>query len=398
LRDPRKQLTLRAIARSGFLFSNWSGSIESSANPLRFLPSTNLTLQANFVVNPFGAVSGGYNGLFYVGDDTDGVRHETSGAVSFRLSNLGSFSGHLLLAGQRLAFSGRFALDGRATNAVRRAGTNVLSLELALDLGGGSDRVLGHVNAAQGNWSAELSGDRAPTYAGASASPYRGQYTLLLTNRDSATRLGDSFGTVSVNAHGRLSLSGSLADNTRVSQSVPISKDGQWPLYVGLYGRKGSLLSWVAIGTNPPPAASVSGALSWIRPGLAGASHYPEGFISTQDITGSSYVPPGTNKVLELDLGELRADGGDLGGSFTNIVALGFRHTVTNLTAAQPLALSFTLRNGLFKGTWKVNDGGVNRTLGLKGALLQRQNRGAGYFLGTNESGRVQLQEAAGPN
>ncbi|HXJ72653.1 MAG TPA: Ig-like domain-containing protein, partial [Candidatus Dormibacteraeota bacterium] len=333
-RDPGQELSLQAISKPGFLFSNWSGNIESTANPLRFFPSSNMRLQANFVVNPFEPVLGNYNGLFYVGDTTNGVSHETSGAVSFLLSKLGSYSGHLVLAGRRFSFSGRFDLEGRTTNIVKRTGTNALWLDLALDLGGGSDRVVGHVTDPQGGWTAELSGDRALIYSGSNPWPYQGHYTLVFTNRDSAIQLGDSFGTVNIN-RGRITLSGSLADNTPVTQSVPISKDGQWPLYVALYGGKGSLLSWVAVGTNSSSAESMAGALSWIRPSLPGASNYPDGFISMQGVVGSIYVPPGTNKVLDLDLGELSVEGGNLESSYTNLVALGSANTVTNLTATQ---------------------------------------------------------------
>jgi uncharacterized repeat protein (TIGR02543 family) len=392
-RDPRKELSLLAIAKPGFLFSHWSGSVESGANPLRFLPASNMTLHANFGVNVLEPVSGNYNGLFY---ETDSVRHPTSGAVSFLLSKLGSYSGHLVLAGRRFPFTGRFDLNGRATNEVKRTGTNALVLELALDLSGGSDRVLGRVIDPQGTWSAELSGDRAPTYSGAgtSTSPYQGRYTVVFTNRDPAIAIGNSFGTVNINSRGRVTFSGSLADNTAATQSATISKDGQWPLYISLYGGKGSLLSWVDVSTNPAPAASMSGALSWIKPSQANATLYPDGFDSTQDIAGSIYVAPGTNKVLDLDLGKLSVDGGNLLSPFANDVALGSRNILTNLTPAQPLVLRFTLSTGLFKGTLKVTDGQVSRTLTLKGASLQHQNRGAGYFLGTNQSGTVHLQAA----
>jgi len=43
-------------------------------------------------------------------------------------------------------------------------------------------------------------------------------------------------------------------------------------------------------------------------------------------------------------------------------------------------------------GTVKLNDSGVSKKLSFKGAVLQRQNIAAGFFLGTNQSGSVRLE------
>jgi hypothetical protein len=55
--------------------------------------------------------------------------------------------------------------------------------------------------------------------------------------------------------------------------------------------------------------------------------------------------------------------------------------------SANSLTLSITLTNGVFSGSVKVP--GTTRTNTFKGALLQNQNSGTGYFLGTNQSGWV---------
>jgi hypothetical protein len=90
------------------------------------------------------------------------------------LISSGKYTGKLQLAGKRLPFSGQFGLDGKATNAVPRPGTNTLSMELTLD----SDQVHGEVSDSVAGWEAELMGDRAPVYTGTSTSPYAGNYTL----------------------------------------------------------------------------------------------------------------------------------------------------------------------------------------------------------------------------
>ena len=55
--------TVQARPAPGNLFSSWSGDLTSAASRLTFLMQSNLTLQANFVTNPFIAVHGAYAGF-----------------------------------------------------------------------------------------------------------------------------------------------------------------------------------------------------------------------------------------------------------------------------------------------------------------------------------------------
>src|SRR4029434_2446335 len=121
--------TITATPAAGFDFTGWTGGLNSTASQLRFVMQPNLLLEANFVLNPLPSASGSYNGLFYV---EDSVRHESSGAFAFRLMPSGNYSGQAQLAGKRLPFKGQFGVDGKATNEVKRPGTNNLSMELML--------------------------------------------------------------------------------------------------------------------------------------------------------------------------------------------------------------------------------------------------------------------------
>jgi hypothetical protein len=393
--------TITAAPAAGFAFSGWTGGLTASEARLTFTMQPNLVLEANFVVNPLESASGNYNGLFYV---EDGVQHETSGAFTFRLIASGKYTGKLQLAGKRLPFSGQFGLDGKATNAVPRPGTNALSMELTLD----SEQVHGEVSDPVAGWEAELMGDRAPVYTGTSTSPYAGNYTLLVTKEDESDEaglaasepdleIGTGFGTLKVDAKGKAAFRVTLADGTAVAQTVPISKAGLWPLYVSLYGGKGSILSWVSLSTNPAPEASLYGELNWSKPAQTAAKYYPDGFNAEMDIVGSIYHAPGTNRVLEIDMGIVSFEGGNLTEELENMVTLGANNKVTNLTTNRPLTLKIAVPTGLFSGTLKTDDGGVKKTLTFKGAILQRQNLGAGFFLGTDESGSVHLENSGSP-
>jgi hypothetical protein len=195
---------------------------------------------------------------------------------------------------------------------------------------------------------------------------------------------------VVVAANGKMSFSGKLGDGTPVAQSVALSKDGFWPWRVALLGGKGSILSWTRFNTDPAPAPSLGGVLHWFKPTLSTARYYTNGFAFQTAVEGSIYLPPGTNYVMQLaPFGEVDFMGGNLAGSFTNIMSLAALNRVLNLTPEQPLTLTFSLATGRLQGSVTLTNAGQRVTRSFQGALLQRQNFGSGYFMGTNQSGRV---------
>jgi hypothetical protein len=61
----------------------------------------------------------------------------------------------------------------------------------------------------------------------------------------------------------------------------------------------------------------------------------------------------------------------------------------SQVTSSGKLSLSISTTSGLFKGS--VVNPATKKTIPISGAVLQKQNIGAGYFLGTNEIGGVYL-------
>jgi hypothetical protein len=377
----------------GYIFSNWTarppgGGLAvplTSGKRLNFLMRSNLTLRANFVPNPFLARIGSYSGIFYA---SAGVQHERSGFFTLALRSGGGYSADLQLAGQRFGLSGKFTLDGRATNTVVRDGSNDVRVEWTLNLGHGPIHDLfGRVASADGAWEADLIGDRAPVY-GPNASPYRGRYTFIIPGtRDAAIPnlpAGDGFGALRVETNGMLNLEGALADNTPITQSAQVSSNGVWPLYVSLYSGRGSLLGWVTLNTNPHPADSLTSVrLSWIKPPL-GSGFYADGFELETTLIGSRYVK--TPPILPLSNAVLAFMGGNLDAPVTNCVTL---TTNSAVIGCDPQALTVVVArsNGIFSGTLTLTN--IDHALSFRGAVLQRQTNGSGFFLGTNQSGRV---------
>ena len=379
-----KRYIVTALPGVGQVFSNWSGSLGTNSPRLSFLMQTGLVLRANFVPNPFIPVKGTYNGLFH---DTNVVLHESSGFFTALVTDRGTFTGSLQSNGKRLPLTGQFDLEGMVIKTVPRPGTNALTVELQLDLSNGTDQITGRIS--DGIWEAELVADRAVFSALTNpATNYAGKYTLVIPGDANAAASpgGDGFGTASVDKAGSVTFSASLADGTATTQRVPVSKDGHWPLYGSLYGGRGSILSWVRF--DPEPTNGFEGALTWIKPALPLTRYYPGGFTNETSVIGSRYVPPVgvTNRVLTFTNGLVGFTGGNLMQPFTNDVTLRLNNKVTN-GSSNKLVLTIVPATGLFNGTAMTPDTG--RTIVFKGALLQRQDFGAGYFLDTNRIGQV---------
>lgn len=378
----------RAKAASKHFFTGWSGSIVSTNNPVSFTMQPDFLLEGNFVPSPFIAVAGSYNGLFL---ETEARRHERSGFINVRLAELGAFSAKLVLGHQRLSCSGRFSLDGQATCEIPRAGAPPLTVTLAVDLSGESDQITGTVG--DGQWAASLLADRARFQKTGNPAPQRGRYTMIVPGDDTDASNqpgGDSFATVTIDAGGNVRLSGTLADDSKMSQGALLSKNGWWPLYARLYSGAGSALSWVAFAESPE--ANFAGVFDWIKPARSNTRLHTNGFAVQREFSGSSYRAPtnAMDRVLTFSQGKVSFSAGNLGEAFEELVTLGDGNKVTD-NGTNHLRLSIAPATGLFRGSVMPPD--AARSVSFRGALHQKQNYGAGFFLGTNQSGRVRLSE-----
>src|SRR5439155_7045417 len=133
----------------------------------------------------------------------------------------------------------------------------------------------------------------------------------------------------------------------------------------------------------------LQGLLLWSKPDGVVGPFYPAGFTNEVIALGSRYAaPPGRMRVLNLSNGVVRLQGGNLLAPATNEFVLEPR---TRLTIASPnpdrLALTLSAKTGQTRGSF-VNPQ-TRRRSAIRGVLLDKQNSGAGYFLGTNRSGSV---------
>lgn len=404
--------TLTAAAGHNWLFSNWVGgttlpySVLSPSSSYTFAMQSNLVLQANFVTNPFLAVAGVYNGLFY---PSNGVTEASSGFISVTIASnsMGAYTAKLLLDGASNSFSGSFDLTGTAQTNLTRRGKTPLSVTLSLDFNPADALLGGAVSDAAAGWNSAILADRAVFSASANpATNYAGQFTLLLppgANAPVGSPDGCGYAAITNTLGGISTLGGALADGTPFLWSAPIARNGGVPLYQSLYSGKGSLLGWIYFTNGPPQNVSVNSSFSWIKPAVAGAL-YPLGFTNliAQGVAGSPYTNTARAgvPVLNLTSATLVLSNGNLAGGsliFTNIGTNSSSHNnLTNLdagTALGPtnhLVIAINTNNGLLTVTFQAT--GVKTNTLAHGAVLQNQTNAAGYFLGTDQSGAIWLE------
>ncbi len=380
-----KKYKVTAVPKAKNVFVNWVGgtnqpySILTNSAGYTFAMQSNLVLEANFVTNVFLAAQGTYRGLFA---PTNTARQQTnSGAFLFSVTSSGAVSGNLDLGGHTVPLSGKFDLDGTATNIVSKKDP---SLTTTLQLDFADQSVSGTVS--NDTFTAELNGFRDEFSSSDKATEFEGQYTLVIpgTNDPTVGPFGTSYGMVKVDDLGNITLAGSLADGTAISQSSVVSQDGYWPLYVSLYGGKGSLWGWNYF-TNHTLASAP--ALSWINAtNSARAAVYRSGFTNQQAVlTGELYDSTFT---WPADLTVILEEG-DLPFAITNGVAIGSGDNIVltnSLDETNKLILTIHQSTGVISGSF-ANPASPKQAIKVNGVILEGQTNAQGYFLGTNQSG-----------
>ena len=382
-----KSYSMTAKPGFGYLFVNWTdggGNMLSTAQTLKFTVQTNLTVAANFILNPFNATAGPYAGLFY---DTNGVATTSAGFASISATALGGFTAKLTpLAGKPVSFSGNFTIGGVFSNSVSIKGSTPFLVQLQMDQP--NDRIIGSISNS--GWTAQLEADRAP-FSPARPAPQGGKnYTLVIPGgADSSVQPGgNGYGTVKVDVSGNVIFTGALGDGAKAAQKTTISKDGRWPFFVAPYKGLGGILGWLTFTTNLANT-DISGSLNWMVQPQQKAKLYPGGFSfpNTIQVLGSVYSFTNGLPLLNLPAGGASIlQQGNLPESFTNHFTLGSN----NKTASSDgLSVTITTKTGLFKGT--ARDPNNGKSVLINGVLLQKQNSAYGTFLGTDQSGPVYL-------
>ncbi len=377
-------LHMQAIPASDWTFTGWTGATNSTNANLTFTMTDNAQLTANFAPNPLHFVRGTYNGLIM---NLNNIERDSSGAFTLMVNNPNTYVLTFTVGGTHATATGKIDNNGQA-NFTARAGGNTYTGTLQLDLSGVSDQVTGDINSPI---TATLVGDRNVFNSQTNLCPFAGNYTMIVSSN--AVVEGQGVATIAVDAGGNLRMTGTLADNTPISQSTTISKAGWWPMFVSLSGNKGSFTGWINI-TNIPQS-SLNGNANWFHPQSTHGAYSNEFSLRTP-VVGSLFIQPPTGVSIMAWTDGFATFTGDnlplpvssgLTWSSNNTINVDFNDFTFKVGS------SGTLRGTLIRPVTHQQDT-------VQGVILQKTNWSGGFFLDSGVSGSFYMAEdlTAGTN
>jgi hypothetical protein len=370
------------VASNGYIFSNWSGSLNTYSNPLSFYMSNGTIFEATFVANPFlDYYRGPYNGLFM---QTNGVTEQTAGMLKgLMVSGKGNYTGTLLIGGAGYGLGGKFNVFGQATNLIDRPRIEGGPLHVELNLltvSNAPAELTGTVSGANGEtpWMSPLIADLAAVTTNSA------RYTLTIgpdTNNPAPNSIpvGDGYALLS-DHRGMVTIGGALADGTIFSQSVPASGEQEVPVYAHFDGGKGLVLGWINLGTN------ATGPLCWIYPGKRGTM-FTNAVTNINPVNLSPWInkPPTNMLPNSLQLVEM-AEGA---APQTNTYALTVGNNYQLGVASGPTGLNGSINPKTGQLTLILGSGAGMIT--AHGAVLLNTTNGGGYFSTNTVYGAILL-------
>jgi hypothetical protein len=363
--------TIVAIPNQGATFLGWTGTYETNSPQLTFVADADVVLIANFSFTPSAAT---YSGLFYT---SNAVEFLKSGAISITTTKSGKYSGSVQYGAKKYSFTG--ILDDAGAD-----GRGIPNSPLFLEFQTGTDHITGTIG--DGDWLADLYMDRGVYNSKTNPASFAGHYTLLFPGSGDVTNsdlpFGDGYGIVTIDTAGKVRLSGSLADGTKVSQSSVVTSDRHWPLYVPLYKGQGQLLSWQTVADTGDK--DIGGDYSWIKPADDRSKVYPDGFAFQTNAFGSFYNPA-LSPITGFEDALVILSGG---GLITNLQTGVFVTNKVYAVGTNKFSMILNVPTGTFKGS--TMNPATGKPISFNGVVLQKQGYGSGYFLSTNQtSGKV---------
>jgi hypothetical protein len=132
--------------------------------------------------------------------------------------------------------------------------------------------------------------------------------------------------------------------------------------------------------------AAIDSTVNWFKPALPADHFYPAGFSTALASTGSLYVSPTAGGPSVATNAQLTLGGGNLTSNIVkNIVIDAAGNVTVSPTGADNLTLLIAPKTGQFIGSFFNTS--THKAVVLNGLLLQINSSGAGFFLGTNQSG-----------
>ena len=349
---------------------------------------------------------------------TNARTNENAGFTKITLAKGGAFSGAIVMGGQKFALKGKTTDTGVITFSSTGNNSIVLDRKVGADLILGLSIQIGDVPS----FKATIKPAGVSSYAGftATRSIYDGKTALVPTTlldpftdkgKHTAAFLalaapnqglsaaqfpqGDGIGFLTISKNGDVKMKGKLADGTSFSMASSLLVGDTIPLYVPLYGGKGSL-SGVATARSQSTSDIDGSGFFWSRPSIAKPLHdgWPAGIAV--DILGAKLLPKATPLFPALTAGD--ADGNaavDLSDATLGIKAVNVdaKNKVTVITpATDKLKVSASASSGKWSGSFTSPT--TTKTVKFSGVILRKAGFATGYYLDGIPGGGVRLSPA----
>jgi T5SS/PEP-CTERM-associated repeat protein len=321
----------------------------------------------------------------------DPANHDSGGVFTIRLGSRDRFSTRFILGGHKFSLKGEFDASGQFSQSIARAGASPLTVTLQRPAD-----VTGVISGtiSDGVHTIAIAADRAnPLNSKKNPAPQAGKYTAVLQFDASVSDSpqANGIGVVKVSKTGAIRFTGTLPDGTTLSQGSALSRAGEWPLFISLYKKQGSLVGTLQFRNEG--GSDFDGLVRWSRPATPENSVQTAGFFAMLPTIGSRYVaPPARNAILDLPTGgTVTLSDADLVPGLSKNVTL-IPPDKFMVTDAGPDGLTFraTAANGLLFPQFTHPVTGL-LTKG-RSVVIQKQNFGSGFFLRPGGVGSFELQ------
>jgi len=370
--------SLTAIAQPNSIFQSWTLATPDddgvpdveTAPALSFTMLNGLSVSATFITNPYPAMAAAYNEVLRDGSG------RPVGLVGFTISKTGAAAGAVQLGGSTYRFSG--PLNGLGFLNTTLA-TGAINFSVQAGLGAGNR----HLVASLADTNAMVLGTASMPEGG--APDLAGTYALVFPpdSTQAGSPQGNGFASLTVTSQGAARLMGYLADGTQFATAGTVSANSTIPVYVFLKQGNGYLAGDLLM--QPTVSQGVGGTLAWAT----------ESFTASLDTQGSMFrAPSRTRSILGLSggspNGKFIALGADLSGEQQDLITVQPAGVVIPANHADQLVVTINKSNGSFQGSFvPTGEAGVVR---FRGALLQQQGFGAGYFIHNGLTGQVFIE------
>ena len=202
---------------------------------------------------------------------------------------------------------------------------------------------------------------------------------------------GDGWAILRLKPSGAVKMRGQLADGTKFTYASVLSAANDFPFYIPLYKRKGAVAGRIAFNTGGSTQLETAG-LAWFRPPQSESSAYPDGWPNgiTLGFDGAARNIVTEPNVLPVGNATLSLTGGNLApAGLTKTLTIEEGNHVT-IAAPDPEQTKIKLKpNGQWIGSFVHPVSG--HSTNLQGVVLRNRMAGAGFFIGTTESGLARI-------